>query len=137
MTEKAKERGANPFASGVFGKAVEWGFLDYNPAQGVKVAGKKVSRDRFLQADELPRFFAAVAEEEPAMRDFILLALLTGARRANLCAMHWRELDLSAGVWPLAHVFLKRAEVESIKAAHATPAPDTIKDAPTRRHRDS
>ena len=34
---------------------------------------------------------------------------------------------------PLAHVFLKRAEVESIKAAHATPAPDTIKDAPQRR----
>lgn len=95
----ATVRNIRALASGVFGKAVEWGFLDYNPAQGVKVAGKKVSRDRFLQADELPRFFAAVAEEEPAMRDFILLALLTGARRANLCAMHWRELDLSAGVW--------------------------------------
>ncbi|MGQ5488794.1 tyrosine-type recombinase/integrase [Thauera sp. ZXT1-4] len=95
----ATVRNIRALASGVFGKAVEWGFLDYNPAQGVKVAGKKVSRDRFLQADELPRFFAAVAEEEPIMRDFILLALLTGARRANLCAMHWRELDLSAGVW--------------------------------------
>ena len=95
----ATVRNIRALASGVFGKAVEWGFLDYNPAQGVKVAGKKVSRDRFLQADELPRFFAAVAEEEPIMRDFILLALLTGARRANLCAMHWRELDLSAGAW--------------------------------------
>lgn len=95
----ATVRNIRALASGLFGKAVEWGYLDYNPAQGVKVAGKKVSRDRFLQADELPRFFAAVAEEEPAMRDFILLALLTGARRANLCAMHWRELDLSSGVW--------------------------------------
>jgi integrase len=26
------------------------------------------------------------------MRDFILLALLTGARRANLCAMRWPEI---------------------------------------------
>ena len=95
----ATVRNIRALASGLFGKAVEWGYLDYNPAQGVKVAGKKVSRDRFLQADELPRFFAAVAEEEAAMRDFILLALLTGARRANLCAMHWRELDLSSGVW--------------------------------------
>lgn len=95
----ATVRNIRALASGVFGKAVEWGFLDYNPAQGVKVAGKKVSRDRFLQADELPRFFAAVAEEDSTMRDFILLALLTGARRSNLCAMHWRELDLSAGVW--------------------------------------
>ena len=95
----ATVRNIRALASGIFGKAVEWGFLDYNPAQGVKVAGKKVTRDRFLQAGELPLFFAAVAEEEPVMRDFILMALLTGARRANLCAMHWRELDLSAGVW--------------------------------------
>jgi integrase len=33
------------------------------------------------------------------MRDFILLALLTGARRANLCAMHWQEIDLWVGIW--------------------------------------
>jgi integrase len=61
-----------------------------------------VTRDRFLQPDELPRFFAALAEEPNAtMRDFILLALLTGARRANVCAMHWREIDLAAGNWRL------------------------------------
>jgi integrase len=95
----ATVRNIRALASGVFAKATEWGYLDANPALSIKVAGKKVSRDRFLQADELPRFFAAVAEEEPIMRDFILLALLTGARRSNLCAMHWRELDLSAGVW--------------------------------------
>jgi integrase len=89
-------------ASGIFGKAIEWGYLESNPAQGVRVAGLKVTRDRFLQPDELPRFFAALAEEPSiAMRDFILLALLTGARRANVCAMHWREIDLAAGNWRL------------------------------------
>ncbi len=89
-------------ASGMFSKAIEWGYLDANPAHGVKVAGRVVTRDRFLQPDELPRFFAALAEEPSiAMRDFILLALLTGARRANVCAMHWREIDLTAGNWRL------------------------------------
>ncbi|MCC2866319.1 MAG: tyrosine-type recombinase/integrase [Candidatus Accumulibacter phosphatis] len=89
-------------ASGMFSKAIEWGYLDANPASGVKVAGRVVTRDRFLQADELPRFFAALAEEPSiAMRDFILLSLLTGARRANVCAMHWREIDLTAGNWRL------------------------------------
>lgn len=93
-------RNIRALASGVFAKAMEWGYLESNPAQGVKVAGKKVTRERFLQPNELPRFFAALAEEpNEAMRDFILLALLTGARRANLCAMHWREVDLSARVW--------------------------------------
>lgn len=60
----------------------------------------KVKRDRFLQSDELPRFFQSVAEEANAtMRDYILLALLTGARRANLLAMRWNEINLSESVW--------------------------------------
>ncbi|MBK7954240.1 MAG: tyrosine-type recombinase/integrase [Candidatus Accumulibacter sp.] len=87
-------------ASGIFGKAIEWGYLETNPAQGVKVAGRVVSRDRFLQADELPRFFQSLAEEPSiTMRDFILLALLTGARRENLCSMHWAEINLTDSVW--------------------------------------
>jgi integrase len=96
----ATVRNIRALASSVLAKAVEWGYLEANPAQGLKVAGKKVSRDRFLQSDELPRFFAALAtESNPTMRDFILMALLTGARRANLCAMHWREIDLNACIW--------------------------------------
>ncbi len=87
-------------ASGIFGKAIEWGYLEMNPAQSVKVAGRLVSRDRFLQADELPRFFRSLAEEPSiAMRDFILLALLTGARRSNLCAMRWSEINVADSVW--------------------------------------
>ncbi|MBK8116017.1 MAG: site-specific integrase [Candidatus Accumulibacter sp.] len=98
----ATVRNIRALASGMFSKAIEWGYLDTNPVQGVRVAGLKVARDRFLQPDELPRFFAALAEEPNAtMRDFILLALLTGARRANVCAMHWREIDLAAGNWRL------------------------------------
>ena len=98
----ATVRQIRALASGLFAKAIEWGHLDSNPAQGVKVTGRVVTRDRFLQPDELPRFFAALAEEPSiAMRDFILLALLTGARRANVCAMHWREIDLAAGNWRL------------------------------------
>lgn len=96
----ATVRNIRALASGIFGKAVDWGYLVTNPAQGVKVSGAKVTRDRFLQADELPRFFAALADEPiDGARDFILLALLTGARRANLCAMRWQEIDLAAGVW--------------------------------------
>ncbi len=86
--------------SGMLAKAIEWGYLETNPATGVRVAGRVVSRDRFLQPDELPRFFASLADEpNETMRDFILLALLTGARRANVCAMHWREIDLGAAIW--------------------------------------
>ena len=93
-------RNIRALASGILAKAVEWGALSANPASGIKVSGAKVTRDRYLKPDELKRFFAALAEETvDGARDYILLALLTGARRSNLCAMRWQEIDFAEGVW--------------------------------------
>ena len=85
--------------SSVFGRAIEWGYASANPVVGIKTRAK-VKRDRFLQSDELPRFFKALAAEpNETLRDYILMALLTGARRSNLLAMRWRDVNLAEGVW--------------------------------------
>jgi len=55
------------------------------------------SRDRFAQAHELPYLLAAIAESEQC--DFFVLSLLTGARRSNVQAMTWRNVDLDDAVW--------------------------------------
>lgn len=90
---------ARALLSSIYGRAIEWGYATANPVVGIKTRAK-VRRDRFLQSDELPRFFQSVAEEQnDTMRDYILLALLTGARRANLLAMQWAEINLTDGVW--------------------------------------
>lgn len=86
-------------ASGIFGKAIEWSYLTDNPVKGIKTR-KSNKRDRFLQADELPRFFASVGEEpNDTIRDYFLLSLLTGARRANVLAMRWNQINLAEGIW--------------------------------------
>ncbi|WP_341325689.1 tyrosine-type recombinase/integrase [Methylotuvimicrobium sp. KM2] len=60
----------------------------------------KNERDRFLYLDEPPRFFDALAKEEnPDMRDYFLLALLTGVRKSNALAMRWDEIHLERGEW--------------------------------------
>jgi integrase len=86
--------------SSVFGRAAEWGLWDkYNPAKSIKKF-KERSRDRFLQPDELPHFFQAVAEEpNGAIRDYVLLSLLTGARRSNVLAMRWEAISFGRGEW--------------------------------------
>ncbi len=77
-------------------------FSGQNPATSIQ-KNPAPSRDRFLQADELKPFFKALFEStNEVMRDFFLLALLTGARRANVSAMRWADLDLLAGVWRIA-----------------------------------
>lgn len=69
-----------------------------NPAEGIEPY-KEVSRDRFLKPDEIPNFFKALESESQDNRDFFLIALLTGARKSNVLAMKWEDLDLKTGSW--------------------------------------
>ena len=102
--DKAGKAGATinnirALVSSIYGRAIEWGYATNNPVSGIKTRAK-VKRDRFLQADELPRFFQSLAKEpNETLRDYILLALLTGARRSNLLAMQWKEINLAEHVW--------------------------------------
>jgi integrase len=86
--------------SAMYGKALTWGLWEGdNPAKGVQ-RFKEESRARFLQKDEFPRFFKAVAEEtNTTARDCITMFLLTGARRSNVQAMRWVDLNLDEGSW--------------------------------------
>jgi integrase len=85
----------------LFNKAADWGWEGTNPATGIGKFRER-SRDRFLQADELPAFFKALGEEPNAtIRDYILISLLTGARRSNVLALRWSELNLNRGTWTI------------------------------------
>ncbi|MGA7181262.1 MAG: site-specific integrase [Thiobacillaceae bacterium] len=86
--------------SGVFNIATDFGLWNKpNPAAGIKKF-KEVSRDRFMQADELPRFFEALAEEpNDTIRDYVLVSLLTGARRSNVLSMKWEQVHLEREEW--------------------------------------
>ncbi|WP_300440206.1 tyrosine-type recombinase/integrase [Zoogloea sp.] len=71
-------------------------FTGTNPASRVQ-KNPPPSRDRFAQSYELPYLLEAVARSD--QRDYFLLSLLTGARRSNVQAMTWRDLDLPGAVW--------------------------------------
>jgi integrase len=86
----------------VFNRALDWGVeLALNPATRIRKFPEQ-ARERFLQADELPKFFQALAEEpNETARDFFLLALLTGARKGNLVGMTWAEVNLGRATWTI------------------------------------
>ncbi len=71
-----------------------------NPARGVTRFAVQ-SRDRYLTGEELGRLFAALESINPTARDFVLLCLLTGARRSNVMAMEWSEIDFSNNTWTI------------------------------------
>ena len=88
--------------SSVFGRAIEFGLWEsLNPCLGVKRFPEQ-SRDRFMNGDELGRFFEALKQEpNTTTTDFFLVALLTGARRSNVLSMRWSDLDLKGATWKI------------------------------------
>lgn len=97
------------------------------PVVGVK-KNREQSRDRFLKADELKAFLAALDTlGNPDMKDYFLISLLTGARKSNVRAMRWNELELNGAagaVWRIpttkngepVHVVLVPKAVEILEA---------------------
>lgn len=75
----------------------------YNPAFKAVTMFDEPKRKRFVQSNELPKLFAALNAEEtnPLIRDFIYLALYTGARRSNVLAMRDSEIDLTTQTWTI------------------------------------
>ncbi|MDP2805373.1 MAG: site-specific integrase [Gallionellaceae bacterium] len=85
--------------SSVFNRGIQWSVTQTNPCEKIK-RNEEVSRDRFIQHDELTRFFDALQiEPNITIRDYIWLSLLTGARRTNVLSMQWSEISLHEGTW--------------------------------------
>lgn len=70
-----------------------------NPAAGVS-RYKETPRERFLQPQELDGFNEALkAETDVDTRDFIILALNTGARRGDVLSMRWQDVLWETASW--------------------------------------
>lgn len=91
-----------------------------NPAEGLD-RFREQSRDRRLSAEEVTRLLAALDDEVTLatgwLRDLVLLLLLTGARRGNVLAMRWDELDLAAATWRIGRTKGGRAQLVPLEAA--------------------
>ena len=85
-----------------------------NPASRIKLF-KEEKRSRFLRKEELPRFYAALSEDESQdFRDFVNLALLTGARSGNVRAMRFQDIDFALATWTIPGAQSKNGDEMSI-----------------------
>ena len=92
--------------SGAFATAVRWERIDRNPAATAKLPkarqGTAASPD---SADVAKVVAAARASGQDLLAPYLWLAVITGARRDELCALHWADLDLTRGVIRIAHSY--------------------------------
>ena len=78
----------------------DWDLIpNYNPASRIKMKRLK-PRERFLQPEELARFFAALKSlRYKTTQDLFMMCLLTGQRIGNVRLMRWDEISLDLALW--------------------------------------
>lgn len=88
----------------LFAYAMSRDVLSDNPAAGVPLPVKQEARDRTLSDAELAALWHRLPNLEthalrPAVRDALLIQLLTGQRIGEVLRMEWPEIDREAETW--------------------------------------
>ena len=78
-------------------QGVKWSLIRQNPAIDSSPPRIPYSGIRSLQPSELSLLFQSAQERDPALATFLTLAASTGARRGELIALRWRNVDLDRG----------------------------------------
>src|SRR5438876_2646903 len=85
----------------MFKHAVQWGYLDANPAQYAERPRAEDQEMQILTPPEIRRLLDAA--DEP-VRTLLLCAVLTGMRRGELLGLRWEDIDLEGH-----RLFVRRA----------------------------
>jgi integrase len=70
-----------------------------NPADGLEEFRETSRRRRLMPSEMTPFIEAVMAEENESVRDFVLLSLFTGARKSNVLAMRWDQINIPDRLW--------------------------------------
>src|SRR4051794_2972979 len=86
--------------SGAFSRAVRWRWVAVNPATQAQPPAQPHPEPNPPSADDAARILKE-AWRDPEWGTLIWLAMTTGARRGELCALRWHHVDLDAAVLTL------------------------------------
>jgi integrase len=79
------------------GQAVKWGWLTTNPAAAASPPRPKRHTIAVPEAADVLRLMAAAETVNPGLPVFFRVAAATGARRGEVCALRWKDIDLRKG----------------------------------------
>ena len=98
----------------LFKWCLDRGVIENNPIADLKRQAPLPSRKRVLSADEIYALWTSTAALDWPFGPLYQLLLLTGQRREEVAAMHWREIDLQRAVWTIPAERTKNGEEHEV-----------------------
>ena len=84
--------------SSALSQGVKWGWLDDSPARKATAPSAAPARELVTPTPaQVAKLIKAAESDDPIMAAAIALAFVTGARRGELCALRWSDVDLETG----------------------------------------
>lgn len=83
--------------SSIFKKGVQWGLINENPCSRAEHPKAEEIDVRVLTEEEIPKLMDALSDAPPQYSVITQLALLLGARRGEICALRWSDIDFEKG----------------------------------------
>jgi integrase len=78
-------------------QAVRWGVIRHNPAVGVSPPRVPKPEVHPPSVEQLAEMLAAASVDQPELGTYIVLAASSGARRSEILALRWKDLDFDTG----------------------------------------
>jgi integrase len=79
-------------------QAERWGWVDRSVARRASPPAARSAPMKVPTPEQLTTLIRTAEGDDPLLASAIALAALTGARRGELCALRWSDIDLEAGV---------------------------------------
>ncbi len=83
--------------SAALNQGVKWGWLEASPAGRASPPPLRSKTPVPPTLEQMNRLFTEASRTDHTLATAIALAALTGARRGELCALRWSDVDLDAG----------------------------------------
>ena len=82
----------------MFNQAIKWEILDKNPNLKATKPKKEKKERRYYDLEQVSKLLSCLENENIKYKTLITLALDSGARRSEICALRWNDIDFSTNM---------------------------------------
>lgn len=133
-------RSIHTILSGACSAAVRWGWIGFDPMSSVRPPTKPRPQPRPPTSEQMARIVEAAWAASTEWGLDVWLSAVLGARRGEVVALQWEDVDLTAGVIRSDENYVRTADGMLLKETESHQMRRVSIDAPTvellRRHRE-